>query len=61
MELRSGRAIPANEAMSNTIGVSNRLWTNANALPDAGSAQPSVPPRPMCPKPLSSPGIGDSW
>jgi hypothetical protein len=32
--LRIGRANPANEAMSNTIGVNNRLWTNANALRD---------------------------
>lgn len=46
MALRIGRAIPANEPMSNTIAVSNLLWTKPNALPVAGSAQPRVPPRP---------------
>ena len=61
MALRNGRASPANDAMSSTIGVSNLLCTKANALPASGSAHPSVPPRPMWPKPLSSPGIGDSW
>ena len=46
MALRIGRARPANEAMSSTIGVRSRLWTKANALPVSGSAQPRVPPRP---------------
>src|SRR3954466_4564059 len=58
MALRIGRAIPANEPMSNTMAVSNLLCTNPNALPVAGSAQPRVPPRPIWPNPFSSRGIG---
>ena len=40
MALRIGRASPANDAMSSTIGVSSRLWTNANALPDCRIGPP---------------------
>ena len=47
--------------MSNSIAVSSRLCMKPNALPVAGSAQPSVPPRPTWPNPFSKPGIGDSW